>query len=214
MRSQRPSLWVIAGPNGSGKTTLTRRWVAGRMPIVNPDELTKGLPRIQGHLDERGGGEAAIRERRQRLAARDTFAIETTLSGKGLMQFMRKARDADYKVRLVFVCLRDPALSISRVADRVAAGGHDVPIDAIIRRYDDGTSQLEAAMEIAERSYVVDNTGEKRRLVLVRDNGKDRFVGRNPPEWARQALSSVAWDEGNGGVPPELLGRHLPGQSG
>ena len=38
-----PQLWVVAGPNGAGKSTLTRRYLAGRLPIVNPDDIAQAL---------------------------------------------------------------------------------------------------------------------------------------------------------------------------
>lgn len=63
MSGDRPQIWVVAGPNGAGKTTLTSRWVANRLPIVNPDEIAQRLPRIGGRLDERRAGVAALEER-------------------------------------------------------------------------------------------------------------------------------------------------------
>ena len=38
-----PQLWVVAGPNGVGKSTLTRRYLAGRLPIVDPNVLVQDL---------------------------------------------------------------------------------------------------------------------------------------------------------------------------
>jgi predicted ABC-type ATPase len=35
----RLDLWVFGGPNGAGKSTLARRLLAGKIPIVNPDDL-------------------------------------------------------------------------------------------------------------------------------------------------------------------------------
>jgi predicted ABC-type ATPase len=32
-----PQLWVVAGPNGAGKSTLVNKYLAGRVPLVNPD---------------------------------------------------------------------------------------------------------------------------------------------------------------------------------
>jgi predicted ABC-type ATPase len=48
-----PQLWVVAGPNGAEKTTLVGKRVARRIPVINPDEIAAGLPRIDGHLDKR-----------------------------------------------------------------------------------------------------------------------------------------------------------------
>ena len=91
-----PQLWVIAGPNGAGKTTLTTGWIAERIPIVNPDEIAQRLPRIGGRLDERSAGVAALRERAQRMTDRDTFAVETTLSGHSPTSLIRTASALGY----------------------------------------------------------------------------------------------------------------------
>lgn len=62
-------------------------------------------------------------------------------------------------------CLRghghSPELPQARVADRVNGGGHSNPLDAIIRRYPHIISELASAIEIAGRSYVLDNSDER-----------------------------------------------------
>lgn len=110
-----PQLWIVAGPNGAGKTTLARRWIAGRIPIINPDDIAERLPRKDGKLDERTAGELAIAQRTHLLTDRKTFAIETTLSGHGTLNLMRQASKGGYKVNLVFVGVDDPAICLARV---------------------------------------------------------------------------------------------------
>lgn len=189
-----PQLWVIAGPNGAGKTTLTTGWIAGQIPIVNPDEIAQRLPRIGGRLDERSAGVAALRERAQRLNDRDTFAIETTLSGHSPTSLIRTASALGYKVTLMFMGLADASLSIMRVADRVLAGGHDVPIDAIVRRYDDSLARLTLVWGLVDRAYLIDNSGPRRRLILSKDADGIRQASCSAPLWARIALPLVSWD--------------------
>lgn len=172
----------------------------GRIPIINPDDIAQKLPRINERLDERRAGEAALKERAQRLAARESFAIETTLSGHGPMSLMRQARAAGYKVNLVFVGLDEPELSIIRIADRVALGGHDVPPDAVVRRYDDAMSRLANALAISDRCYVLDNSGERRRLLFVREDERTRFAARDiPASSARSAIPEYVWNVAGGG---------------
>lgn len=207
MTARRPQIWIVAGPNGAGKTSLTAHRVAGSIPIINPDEIAQHLPRIDGRLDERRAAVAALRERSRRLAAHETFAIETTLSGHGPLNFIRQASVANYKVNLVFVGVDEPTLSLQRVADRVASGGHDVPPDAIVRRYDDAMSKLGTAFEIAERTYIFDNSGERRRLLLARESGRTKFAASDVPAWARSALPSDVWDIHSSGIPPAALAK-------
>lgn len=86
------------------------------------------------------------------------FAVDTTLSGRRELALMRRAADCGYKVNLVFVCLESPQLCQSRVAQRVAVGGHAVPPKEIARRYWRSVANLAEAMECAHRVLVLDNS--------------------------------------------------------
>lgn len=199
MAADRPQIWIIAGPNGAGKSTLAARWVAKRIPIVNPDAIAQALPRVNGQLDERLAGITALKERAARLADRETFAVETTLSGHGPLNLMKAADAAGYKVNLVFVGVDDAALSKSRVADRVSLGGHDVPTEAVVRRFEDALAKLRIGFDIADRIIIFDNSGQRRRLILVHEDGRSRLISRNAPAWARRALPGVSWPPAGGG---------------
>jgi predicted ABC-type ATPase len=123
-----PQLWVFAGPNGAGKSTLAARYLRERLPIINPDVIALRIgmsPQGTPALIE--AGKIAVRERAALLNARESFAIETTLSGNSEIRLMRDASSANYKVNLVFVGVDLPETSVSRVAHRVQMGLHFVP---------------------------------------------------------------------------------------
>ncbi|PAX08032.1 zeta toxin family protein [Sphingomonas lenta] len=192
MDGRRPQLWVVAGPNGAGKTTLVTHRVATRIPVVNPDAIAQELPLIDGRLDERRAGTMAIELRDALLRAGESLAIETTLSGNSALRFMTAAKAAGYRTTLVFVGLRNAETSGRRVADRVRRGGHPVPVSAILRRYPDTLAKLPRAMDLAERAFVLDNSGERRRLLLVIEDERVRFLARDLPAWFRNALPDLA----------------------
>lgn len=188
MPTRQPQLWVIAGPNGAGKTTLVADRVATRLPVVNPDDIAADLPRLDGRLDERQAGMIALRRRTDLLARRESFAVETTLTGHSAMRLIGQARTAGYKITLVFVGLASVDLSMQRVVDRVDAGGHPVPVSALERRYPDALAHLAAAMQAADRTFVLDNSGTRRRLLLSVEEGRTRFLALDLPAWFRQSL--------------------------
>ena len=80
---------------------------------------------------------------------------------------MRRARDAGYSVRLIFVVLRSADLHVDRVAQRVSRGGHDIARQIILRRYEGALTRLPKALALAEEAIVVDNT-TRRPVVLLR----------------------------------------------
>ncbi len=184
-----PQLWVFAGPNGAGKSTIADHYVKDRIPVVNPDNIARDLPRTpDGRLDEREAGKRALVERKGRLAARENFAIETTMSGNSELNLMRDASAAGFKVNLVYVGIPNAAASAARVSTRVQAGGHDVPLADTDRRYARTMENLPEAMRIADRTFVLDNSGERHRLLLTRENDRTRFEARSLPAWAVAAI--------------------------
>lgn len=67
------------------------------------------------------------------LARSDTFAIETTLSSMNYARQIPSWKQAGYVVWLYYLQVESTDLSVARVAQRVAAGGHGIP-EADIRR--------------------------------------------------------------------------------
>lgn len=76
------------------------------------------------------------------LSEGKTFAIETTLATRSYTSLISRAHDIGYKVVLIFFWLPTPEMAVERVKQRVAAGGHNIPIDVIYRRYNAGISNL------------------------------------------------------------------------
>lgn len=142
-----PQLWMIAGPNGAGKTTLADRWFTTRIPVISPDSIAaeQGLSAVQS-------AKTAIREQEHLLVSRQSFAIDTTCSGKRALAVMKRAREAGFKVNLIFVCVESLALCQARILERVASGGHAVPPEDVARRFVRTLANLPAALAIAERT--------------------------------------------------------------
>ncbi len=183
-------LWIFAGPNGAGKSTLVAQYVRGRMPVINPDEIGQSLTLKNGSATRVQAGRIAITQREAHLAAGDSFGIETTFTGHSELDFMRRARTAGYRINLVFVGLDDVQLSASRVRARVRRGGHDVPLPDVFRRFDRSMANLAPGLILADRSYVVDNSRTRRRLVLSRENGRVRHLAKAIPPWAIDVIPS------------------------
>ena len=137
MVTRQPFVFVIAGPNGAGKSTVVTRYLPrlGNPPFLNADvvaaELSPGNP--DAVLME--AGRRVLQAIDDCLNARQSFALETTLSGKTYHRMLRRARRLGYEVIMRFVWVRDADQSVRRVAERVRSGGHNVPEDAIRRRH-------------------------------------------------------------------------------
>jgi len=104
-----PTLTVIAGPNGSGKSTLTRSLkFDGRDRLLDPDSIARGLSPENPSAAAIAAGRTVLRRTADYLNRRVSFAVETTLSSRGRVDLIRKARACGYEIQLVFIGLDSP----------------------------------------------------------------------------------------------------------
>jgi predicted ABC-type ATPase len=87
-----------------------------------------------------------------------SLAFETVLSAPDKLDFIRRAREAGFFIRLFFVGTDDPSINAKRVAMRVMEGGHDVPIPKIIARYTRSLAYCYFVAWLADRTYLYDNS--------------------------------------------------------
>jgi predicted ABC-type ATPase len=64
---------------------------------------------------------------------RETFALESTLSGKTYIRIFKGALSEGYELELHYLWLSNVEQAIARVRRRVRMGGHDVPVVDIRR---------------------------------------------------------------------------------
>lgn len=163
-QQHRPTLVMIAGPNGSGKSTLTQRLLAQGHDLgdyINPDDIAKTLPGRESEKKSLRAQAIADERRASCLEDRRSFSFETVMSHPSKIDILKYARDLGYEVIVYFIAVDDPATSVQRVADRVRAGGHDVPTERIVARYARTMAALPDAVRAAERTFVFDNSGDK-----------------------------------------------------
>ena len=147
-----PVCTVIAGPNGAGKTTFALNYLrgAGRCDnFVNADLIAAGLSPLVPEREAIEAGRLFLREVRRFVVARESFAFETTLSGRSYLRLIREMRANGWDVDLVYLWLPSVAACVERVAERVARGGHDIPTETIRRRYGRSVNNLLGAYSAA-----------------------------------------------------------------
>ena len=195
---------IIAGINGAGKSSVA----AANMDDAggfcrNPDEVARDLMEADPKLSSVEANARAWKMGRDQLVSAiesgKPYTLETTLGGNSICQLLHEAIDAGRKVRIFFVGLASPELHIARVAARVARGGHDIPEDAIRKRWHGAMRNMMGLIPRCAAIAVVDNSTESdneslpqpRRLFSLVG---DRFVAMpvDPmPDWAKP-LASVA----------------------
>lgn len=190
-----PTLTVVAGPNGAGKSTLVAAMQRDGYdfgPFVNSDVIAAGLPAGTPNREFQAG-KLAIGEARAHIAAGRSFSQETTLTGSFAKNLMVRAKEAGYRVNMIYVGVASLAVSTRRVADRVEKGGHDIPIADQERRFARSRTNIEPAARIADNVVVLDNTRAEQAYALVADieHGRVRYKDPRGPAWSRQAVENL-----------------------
>ncbi|MCW5558647.1 MAG: AAA family ATPase [Verrucomicrobiae bacterium] len=133
-----PTLYVIAGCNGAGKTTFAREFLpreAKCLRFLNADEIARGLSPLKPSAGAVQAARLLLAQIEGCLRRRETFALESTLSGRTYIRMFQRARRLGFEIELHYLWLSSPAQAIARVRQRVKLGGHGVPIVDIRRRF-------------------------------------------------------------------------------
>ena len=193
---RRPEMIVIAGPNGSGKTSVTRKflhheWAEGTL-YINPDEVANDV------FGDWNSSEAVMKAaiyctelREKCLHERTSFVFETVMSSDEKVDFIFKAKQAGFFIRLFFISTAHPSINASRIAGRVMKGGHDVPITKIVSRYYKSIENCKLVSSVVDRLYVYDNSVDDRDAELqfkLTDGKLKKMYVQNVPEWAQVLL--------------------------
>ena len=190
--NHRPVLIVIAGPNGSGKTTITskilrHKWMEDAV-YINPDQIAKDK------FGDWNSVEAVMKSvkyceelRESCLRERKSLIFETVLSADDKLNYIRRAKEAGFFVRVFFVATNHPSINAARIAQRVIKGGHDVPITKIISRYYKSLLNCRDISRDVDRTYIYDNSVDGREAQLLFRLVDGQFFKQyvdSIPEWA------------------------------
>ena len=178
-----PRLIFLAGPNGAGKSTFFESYLKDSgLPFVNADRIGAALG-----ISDAEAAAAADSARAQLLAEGMSFITETVFSDPvgAKLQFLRDAIASGYRVTLYFVGLSSAQLSEARVAQRVRAGGHDVPSERLERRFRQSLENLGQALAFVPEVHVYDNSSAEipYRLILSVRASRTEYKADPLPDW-------------------------------
>jgi predicted ABC-type ATPase len=118
-----------------------------------------------------------------------SFTFETVMSFSDKVELLRHAQLRGYRTYLYYVATEDPAINISRVQYRVKMGGHSVPEDKIVSRYQRSPGLLIEAIQFTNRAYIFDNsTHEHIWLAEITDGHLMEMKTDQVPAWFKKAL--------------------------
>ena len=158
-----PEVFIIAGPNGAGKTTFAREFLpqeAKCKVFVNADLIAVGLSPFAPETAALQAGRLMLAQIEHHFQKRESFAFETTLSGRAYLQAIKRWKAAGYRVTVIFLKLSSVQEAVARVRQRVLQGGHDIPDDVIARRFEAGFRNFENLYKAQADAWALyDNSG-------------------------------------------------------
>ncbi len=171
---------IIAGVNGTGKTSF-RGVLDGQGAnlghIIDPDEIAK-----KNNGNNLLAGKMAVNEIKDCLNKNITFTQETTLSGKTVEKNIKRARQRGYFVSLYYIGLNSSDESITRIANRVKKGGHNIPSEAVKRRFTNRFEALGVVLPYCDEVTFYDNENGFIKIAEIKNN-TFRYVNSYRPKW-------------------------------
>lgn len=179
---KKPEIIVFAGPNGSGKSTITK--MANIIePYINADDIKR--------TNNCSDLEAAqmVDDMRKKLILKNTsFTFETVLSTDRNLKLLAKAKEEGYFIRGIYVITSNPSINVVRVMGRKAAGGHDVPKDKIISRYDKALKLIPEFIQLCDVCHMYDNSDKPYRIFKKR---KDEYFYWENSFWNKSQIENL-----------------------
>ncbi|MDE6724429.1 MAG: zeta toxin family protein [Ruminiclostridium sp.] len=187
---KKPEIIVFAGPNGSGKSTITE--MANIIePYVNANNIKK-----TNHCTDLEAAVMADEMRNKLIEEKRSFTFETVLSTDRNLKLLIKAKEQGYFIRCIYVLTGNSEVNIVRVQIRKTMGGHDVPKDKIISRYEKALKLLPQLIKVCDICHIYDNTDKPFRIFKKR---KDVFFWENT-FWDKnriEKLTNITFDKDN-----------------
>jgi predicted ABC-type ATPase len=183
---------MFAGPNGSGKSTVTarlRQHPGFPENYANADDIAKTLGG-DAMLDSYEAARMVEHQRLTWVNSRQSFAFETVMSHPSKLLQLLQAKMLGYQIDIYYIATDDPRNNVLRVMNRVMDGGHDVPVQKILERYDRSLKLLPLAIEIATAISIIDNTNYPIEIAKGGD-GLIYSVIDACPAWGMRAIAQV-----------------------
>ena len=174
IKKRAPNLYIIAGPNGAGKTTFAKEFLphyAGCENFVNADLIAQGLSPFSPAAASIKAGRLLLKQIQEFADQRADFAFETTLAGKTYVQLLRELKRRGYVIHLFFLWIPSVELALVRIRDRVAKGGHDIPVTDVRRRFGRSVQNFWRVYRLLFDSWTVFNTSTAPPALIAKEEG-------------------------------------------
>jgi len=175
--------YIVAGPNGSGKTTFALNYLSKFTDcnsFVNADMIASGLSPFKPATVQIQASRLFLNEIKNYISKKETFAFETTLSGKTYVKLINQLILDNWYIILIYLWIPSIEFSAFRVKERVLQGGHNIPLEAINRRYSKSLYNLfNLYMPICDETFCFDNSKNNLEIIFENRDNKINIINKS-----------------------------------
>ena len=169
------NVYIIAGANGSGKTIFAKKFLPRYVKcnnFINADLIAQGISPFSPSTVSIKAGKIVLDQIKDYANKNMDFAFETTLSGKTYTNLLKDLKKRQYKIHFFYLWIPDFKLALARIKDRVAEGGHDIPVIDVKRRFSRSINNFFSLYIILSDSWMLfDNSNPVPKLIAKYENG-------------------------------------------
>jgi len=164
--SQKPTMFVVAGANASGKSTALANLYKAKilqLPYLNADIVVK--TKLSNVVDEIERNKEAMFWTMQQvqncIEQKQSFCYETVLSHPSKIQLVQQAKQNGFEVVALWVSTQNVEINLERLAKRVSEGGHNVPKEKMLQRFERSKLLSQELQKIADNFMIFENSQQK-----------------------------------------------------
>lgn len=174
---------LIAGVNGTGKSSL--RGVLEGQGVYLGHIIDTDLIAKENNFNNLLAGKKAIKLINECLLKNISFTQETTLAGRGVEKNLIQARKQGYYISMFYIGLNSSEESLLRIENRVKKGGHNIPTEDVIRRYNRRIESLKKVLPYCDEVNFYDNENGFLKVAEIRNN-KFSYTNNYRPSWIKE----------------------------
>lgn len=181
---------IFAGVNGAGKTSIYEtiyHEIKKDEKRINTDEMVARVGSWRDNNLQIKCAREAVKLINHYIKNHISFNQETTLSGKGIVNNIKKAKQQGFYIVMNYIGVESPNIAKERVRIRVSKGGHGISEEAIERRYYESLDNFKEVLDICNEINIYDNSDRFKRIAYI-CNGTVKWKRDILPKWSSKIL--------------------------
>lgn len=171
------------GTNGAGKTTLRGFNKDTVQIVIDSDHIAMEINPQNPRLADLEAGRKAVELFQFAIKNQISFSMESTLSGKSILNRMKQAKEKGFYLRLNYIGVDKVSINLERVKARVKAGGHFIDEQTIRQRFKISRENLITALSYCDEVLIYDNSAEIPEVVFHIENKQITQITDNVIGW-------------------------------